>query len=713
MLSRSLGDNNHGMLPVQNPFLVNSTHWIHGTHTLSGNPRTINNVVNGVALAAKISVNGHHKKQFLPGQRLKYTRLGVSRDFTILRSRNLTTTNPLTFTVTKTTEISIREAFTFVDSQGTVEEYLDPTDNGANPAHMVHQVLFDEWPHGLAHDKSEFDIDSFEEVGELLVKEEFAGHLLARDGEEAGSAIAGINQDVGAFVSFDVIKGKYRLHPIREETNILVLPEDIILDPLPEIEALLHEKPVTSVSFVYQDRKRKYKDSTISTDEDGESGRVGHKKQAKSDMRLVTDDKTAVIVEERRSQEELGGGSAIRVFCNRDARNIFPGQVITVPDLENEALRVSGKTIDVNSGKVVLVCFTDFYGLPVTDYEQDPGFVDPGDDTEGNSDLLASANPVPPLVEPPLLGGGSGGGEEGGLGDTRLFIPKILPLRVRDEGTAPSAIVHLSDDDTIFVPTAVVGYVTGGVLTAELTPGFSVLAQGFQIESRGPDFTDRILDLSGADSLWRMGRQILIVGDEWMFVQKFTLISGSTYRADGVIRARYGTVQATHILGKAVFILRSEDLYLLSHYFARMNETVYARIQAGDMELSEAQELSMTPASIPAPVNFRIYKSAPVWTEGVDIILKWSYFLSDSYFSGAGMQRAGDPTSVPAPLGNFTIDVLDGVTLKRTIHGIKASCFHYPYAAEDGFISGEDITFRLRHVVGGQASDFIELLVEG
>src|SRR5690606_19378010 len=90
-----------------------------------------------------------------------------------------------------------------------------------------------------------------------------------------------------------------------------------------------------------------------------------------------------------------------------------------------------------------------------------------------------------------------------------------------------------------------------------------VIEEGPTLELVGVPDDDAVDDLTGDDANWQRGRQVAVIGEEVFFLRKLTAVSGSTYRLDGLIRARYDTDRQAHAIGAKVFIFKFDEILAL------------------------------------------------------------------------------------------------------------------------------------------------------
>ena len=119
---------------------------------------------------------------------------------------------------------------------GEVGSYiLDPEggDHGANAAHIIYQLLFETWPHGLGMDPGLFDIDSLQEVGVEMETEGLRCHTFIENGGTISDAVAAVMGEVGIQCAWDHTTGKFAFRLERATAPDSAVPfHSIIQAPL-------------------------------------------------------------------------------------------------------------------------------------------------------------------------------------------------------------------------------------------------------------------------------------------------------------------------------------------------------------------------------------------------------------------------------------------------------------------------------------------------
>ena len=189
-----------------------------------------------------------------------------------------------------------------------------------------------------------------------------------------------------------------------------------------------------------------------------------------------------------------------------------------------------------------------------------------------------------------------------------------------------------------------------------------------------------MLDLSSDEINWRLGRQIMVIGDEIMYVRGVTSLGGGNWRADDVIRGRYCTAKATHAINSEVFIFEFNGILRIEDLILQPDAAIEVKVQpqaGGTIDLPSIPPLQKTlhgegrkPRD---PINLRI--TAPTtgsqgrntFATGNNITIKWSICLPITDAQGAGAIAAGNALTTDPLKGEYTILwTTTGDVLKRT-----------------------------------------------
>lgn len=551
---------------------------------------------------------------------------------------------------------------------------------------------------------------SIYELIELVDTEGLAGAVLAQNGEEAGNILGAILQDVGAFMP-TMCDGRIGIVPLREvsSANVIQLDQDQVHPPVAEIETIHADRAVDRAMFSFSDTDRNYRETVVQIDEDGQPARTSTVRGSVIPLATIADYEVAAKVAERRSQEELSRGARYSLNLSRGIHRLLPGRVISVPNV-GDYLRVMSVRLSDTADVAEVECLSDFYGVQASDY------VHPSYPSNGYTNTPAAANLQEALFEVP---------EHAGERGTVL----VVPLRIRAGAQVLNQLVHLSNTGSSYdLEGSSGGIVSGGTLDEALAADTAwVIDQGPEITLVGlaDDLLDHFDDLTTDEAAWRSGRQLALIGDELFYVAKVTAISGSTYRLDGLIRARLDTQMAAHAINDEVFLFSlynadtfggpkvypGADLYVKQQPIAAIGPLSLASVSATNKTLSGKGVRPMRPGAlrVTAPAM-----QVPAYSTGEDVTFRWCYRSSEFPGTGAGLQPFGQPVGVSAIQGEFEVEVYNtGDTLVATYDVGAVETWTYTNANLQTDL-GSEVGFYvlLRNVNGSLRSDSVRLDVE-
>lgn len=599
------------------------------------------------------------------------------------------------------------------------EDYIDAVDyDGVNAASAMAQIMFETFPHGVALDPSHFSIGedvegsfvdgSLADLIQAMADEEHATGFVAADGMEVTAVIAGLMQDMGVLIFRDYSNlglNSWRL--VREEPEPLnEIPAGMILPPDAEIETLLLERPVDRIMIEFPDATRQFRKSVISIAEDGQSLQSDNVRGSTIPLFGVIDPGVATKVAQRRSQEELAGAVRYKINVGRNARYLKPGQAVFVEGF-TQVLRVMNMTFAQSSLRTSMDLVQDYYGSPAVDYTDVTQPNLPGDSSDPLDNLEVAFFELPAdLVE----------------GN----VPMVVPLRIRDNTQAYAQEVHLSSDGATYELVDGDTFVhTGGLLTSALVLDTDYnLATGPTLDIEGDDVADVVEDFTSDARSWRDGRQVVLIGEELIFVQKVTALGGVSYRLDGCLRARYDTQRALHAIGTKVIIFPMAAVNPIADPVIVPGGTVYMKQQSlfnggawplvsTDVESKVVKAKGLVPSR---PAAFRVtapFLKVPTYYTGNDVSFRWAYRSNTFQGTGAGQQRSNNNGVGSSPVqGEFELKVYDpGLVLVRT-ELVSVAEWTYTNADLASDLGGEtNFSIELRNVNGGWKSDPLTLSI--
>jgi len=696
----------------QTTILTNTPAYMQPTRTLDGNiTPAVFDVVPGAADVGYFEFAGNITSQFFPSQILRLTsHTGmVDQDVTLIRTE-LRVDPVFLFTYGGRdvyrydyyTQFYLDVAVVGNTNDGQLQGYTEAPDDGYNHAHILAELLFADDGYGMNQDQDLYDMDSLEALGELCVTEGVRGSVIGQDGTTYQELVGGILIDLGVFLTVDYTTGLLTFVPVREPVGTLPVVSYDLQTELPEISVQHADLRITNVAYSFKDRVHQYEDTTIGADNDGESTQTGVQRTEINQIISTCNHQSAGVMAERRQQEALAGGAQIVFPANRSTRQLVPGSAIYADGID-ERLRLLTVEGDPLSGQVKLQVVTDYYGAPLTEFQQNPGIPEPTADP-------TDPDPQVAIIEVPeyLLNGQQ---------DITLLIP-----RLRDDESVQGTDLHISRDDTTFTMIGRdLSLMAGGILIDPMTAlDFQAPVGSYNFTAVGPDIDD-VLDLSADLTSWSNGRQLAILVDpdsasyEICLLKKVTAVGGGVYSLDGIIRARYDTPQQTFGAGAYVFILQNDDGLIIQDVLLEPQVAIFAKSQpfgtGGQLPLTEAGSVALAlygkgirPIT---PANIRIDVNLTTWTAGADFVVRWDYFTPRTVGSGAGFQGAGSASSDAAPEGDFLVEILNASnTVIRQFNQATAT-YTYTNAQRvtDFGADPASLKFRITQLRGGFSSD--------
>jgi hypothetical protein len=572
-------------------------------------------------------------------------------------------------------------------------------------------MLYAPYPQGLALDPNgpeAWDLESLEDLGTEAETEGWRASIIGTDGETADNILAGILQDHGTMLPIDTASGNLLFQRCREPSGTLAnVSIDLEADDLPEIESLHAEKPVDKMVFSFTDRDHGFSDMTIAIDEDGQVSYMEYARPRKVGISSTVHFFTAAALTELRSQEELAGAGRVKLKANRGTRHFLPGQPFISASFD-EVLRVLTVGVDPLSETVELEVIPDFFGARKSDFVNSQGggtpiFQDPAQDEQ-----------FAEIEIPEQL-----------LSTEEMFI--IIP-RIRAHAQIIEAAIHISRDDVTYTQIGTESAVaTGGVTdVAMVATGKNFLTQGPTFTLKGPDISSA-QDLSADPTNFGLGRQLCVIvstaGIEICYAQKSTAVSGSQYRLDGLLRARFDTRKLAHPIGAQIYIFSDTTLSDFQDILLVPGEDLYTKSQpsttGGIVALSATPPYAdvlkgkgIVPITPEDPYVAAPFKGSSVYRTGDNATIRWHWSSGSSHNTGAGFQAAGTPIGAPVLKGAFIVELLTPANLVVSSQTLTVAEVTYPAATLAAApISNGNFKVRISQAYNGYISNTVTLSV--
>lgn len=581
---------------------------------------------------------------------------------------------------------------------GTAESYVNGPEEGVNPVFALEQILFETFPHGInaiPRRTTDFSQQSLEYVASQIEAENLYGRIVVRDGDSAANAIGTLMQELGAV--FHLWEdGKYRIVLVRQETAVTAtLGESALLPPEPEVESIIGDRPVTQVIYLFVDKARNFRDSTVDITDDGQVDQSGRRRPNTVRLYVPITFSVAVKIAERRSQEELAGGTRYKFYATREARRLRAGDVVSVSGIE-ENVRIISVKLDTETSRVEIEGMTDVFDVAVTDFTNEDGGQGEIDQDPVLPNNASSLQEVPTQ----LLSG--------------LKVQRLFMVFLRATASTGRQYIHISSDGTSYaLKTTDRNVITGGTLAENVPADWynddEASGGRFWFMEYGPQFTvlgDDIAEAANYDAdrtSWLQGQQIAIIGTEIWYCRSVEQVSGTTYRMRGAIRARYDSDREAHVIGDPVYIFPRDSVETVTDDGNYPGVTMYGKAQpaaADTLPLSDVTAVTRVIAGKglvpmkpgPPRVSTNLSKS---FDTGGDISLVWTYRSSEP-LTGAGFVPAGEPYGDADIQGTFTLIFrTTGDVEQDRVEGITTNTYTYTNAALVAAFTSEPSSFKV------------------
>lgn len=526
--------------------------------------------------------------------------------------------------------------------------------DGVNPIHMVDQLLFAKFPYGAGRDRSKFDTRSIEAAAEQMQTEKIRGSIAIFDGEGLESALSPILQDAGLMIAWDVSVGKYVFRMIRYEEAGLNIPKDLILKE-PAMTAVQGDRPIDVIAFTYKDRDRNYREVPIKIIDSGQIAEYETQRAQKVPVEITKDRDSISRIAPRRQQEGLTNLSSFNFEMNHGCQMAVPGSRFRVTELEGDGIQFLVMNVRrfLNSSKVEIEALVDTYNQPdsfgLADEEGLPALTVTG----------ASATEVVPA-----------------LLDFQAFeLPfgseiSLAFLASRASSKIVKSAVWGSRDGTAYTFLGDGVLAVRGTLAQELPATTAMIHEGpVPIVADLQEDLAQIDDLTLEPAAWRSGRQLMLIGNEIIFLK-----NGYPDELVGLIRGRFGTSPATYAAGTPFYIVPYHRLTGTKSLMYAAGSTVYYKGQAAsmlrssDITLIDAKTITVSGKAFtpmkPAGLRLESFKTSyPAYGGPLKIV--WCYESDEFPNTGLGMQPLGNAVGLSGIQGYFQVTLIDGTSLNK------------------------------------------------
>lgn len=576
---------------------------------------------------------------------------------------------------------------------------------GLNPAAILYQLLFETYPHGLGVGVADYNLTDLEAIFDYFALEAtlFPASLLIKSNKSIRDGIGMVMQDCGITIPWDSETSQYRF--IRMATTDTPTTIDAEFFDMGDRAALVSAYAVLDPAlrtYRFIDSNRKFKDSTIITSDDGKAKYTGMPNSKKVSMDIVRDLLTASLVSAYRDRENFVRAK-FTTKLSKEKAGLLLGGLFNFEGITGN-FRLTNKTIVPDNSTVKSTFVEDAYSEVTSFVEKEASGLFPGDSSGAEEDVLVGLQEISRFTNP----------DEDG----------VFVIRVRQSFQIQGMVPYLSDSDVTYKQFDLQNqYAVGGKLLDEISDvGPAVDTSSPEFSITGPDAA-AVLDLTAGDdeARWRSGEQLCVIGSELFFLRGISpTATPGEYTLEGLIRARWGTVRATHAVTDNLIIFRAADIKVLKATFLIAGTDVYAKtVPFTTVDIMDISEITAEMITYQGggfrphtPINLNTEDRTGGFETGVDTTFVWGY-RNTTGGAGAGLGFSDDPYNNPLPEGYFRLEFLTtGDTIVRTVDLLTAPTYEYSNANRVSDFGGNDFKVRVYNILNSLESEYDELEVE-
>lgn len=484
-------------------------------------------------------------------------------------------------------EICVVPCTQLTDSSPWISDGGSPAHEGANPAHVIYQILNAPYPQGLGIPAANLDGGAFEAFGETCETEGLAIHVYAANGVTADEVLSRIIDEVG--VALVQAGDKLTIVPIRPPVTAPTIDNDSIIGAHPTITRNLWPRIAVRTVYVYESIDNAHRPGApIQIDDDSGLSDLPMVKTTTIDITSARTAKVANKIARRNYLTQTVGATQIQLNVTRGARMLHPGQPVNTPYGANRVVSVS-RSFDGTARLIVAV--DPFAVQDPNDDPYDPG-PPPEETGEPGPDLLDIAYELPKALS--------------------SVVRQYTAFRARKNTSVTAADVFFgpsltqlsrvqSQDDSG----------AGGTLLEDFPTDMGGWHFGIAVK---PNILADWDELVGAqsDEFWTNGERVMVLrtqyGDqvELCLIRRVEKVSDTEYRVHGILRLPYDEVARDFKVGASVIVARRQSQTRWTHPQLAAGVQSYVKVVPEDVDIGQVTALNITPtdrAAKPLPVD--------------------------------------------------------------------------------------------------------------
>lgn len=250
----------------------------------------------------------------------------------------------------------------------------------------------------------------------------------------------------------------------------------------------------------------------------------------------------------------------------------------------------------------------------------------------------------------------------------------MIVLRVRSNPWIASAAAYVSIDKASYLQVAdSVPHVVGAKLLEPVPFATGAQEIGPLVKILGPD-AGLLRTLSDGD--WKLGRQIMLIEDEWNFIREIEAMGKDVYRVRGILRGRFDSTIKEHPAGSDCYLADARHIVPIKDAAVRIGQSIWLKTQP-----YSGKSLSLTECP---PIHCILNKPPPRWLGRGEAPLGRADGANRIFVLGA----EPDPGTLqvflnglllrPGSRGDFALDGLEIVLHEAPKEGSWLLCWYDP-----------------------------------
>lgn len=231
---------------------------------------------------------------------------------------------------TVSTSLDLRSFQDFTGEMCKYEPNADGGDHGANAAHVIYQLMFEQAPHGLGLDETQYRIETLQAAAVELTTEGLRSHISVQDNRSVADALSALLLDLAVEITWDPSVGKMRFDVRRDRGPIAIVPRDMLVSAPIELTRKLEAGVAEKVSYAFTSASDGFTEQTIGLSKSGDAQTGGYAGVSPSRVESSRDVETGQKLALLRASTDLSLPNLVTMNLTRDAIALRTPDVIDI-----------------------------------------------------------------------------------------------------------------------------------------------------------------------------------------------------------------------------------------------------------------------------------------------------------------------------------------------------------------------------------------------